>query len=85
MNIHDLIREHRTHSPLLAQRPPEALLLWYADLALEVHNTSVHYRCPGCGTPQSMPVEEFVYRDSNEDLWCDTCRGDLEERGGPMA
>lgn len=85
MNLKDLVSAHRANSPLLATKPPEALLLWYADLGLEVWDEEVRYHCPSCGTLLTMPVEEFVHRDSNEDLRCDVCRGELEERGGPMA
>lgn len=85
MNLKDLLTAHRANSPILAKKPPEALLLWYADLGLEVWDEAVRYHCPSCGKPLTMPVEEFVHRDSNEDLRCDDCRGELEERGGPMA
>ncbi|GBD11372.1 hypothetical protein HRbin23_01035 [bacterium HR23] len=85
MNLKELVSAHRANSPRLSAKPPEALLLWYADLGLEVWDEEVRYHCPSCGTPLTMLVEEFVHRDTNEDLRCEGCRGELEERGGPMA
>ncbi|MCS7206398.1 MAG: hypothetical protein NZ951_00420 [Dehalococcoidia bacterium] len=85
MNLKELVSAHRAHSPRLSGKPLEAVLLWYADLGLEVWDEEVRYHCPSCGIVLTVPVEEFVVRDSNEDLRCDACRGELEERGGPMA
>ena len=84
MDTEQLVRLHRRSSPALSNRPETELLLWYADLNLCVSGENVEYRCPECGTGLIMALEEFLERDSSEDLRCDDCRGELAERGGAM-
>jgi hypothetical protein len=83
MDLAELAKLHREMSPNIARWPVEELLLWYADLGVEV-GERVGYHCPGCGTSLSTSLDEFIHRDSSEDLKCDACRGDVEERRGPM-
>ena len=80
----DLAVMHQETSPTLSSMPREQVILWYADLGLEVHEHRVTYHCPSCGKELSRVVEEFLERDSSADLRCSFCRGDVDERGGPM-
>lgn len=84
MDTEQLLRLHRRTSAALSHKPRSELLLWYADLDVQVSGNKVRYRCPVCGTGLAMPLEEFVERDSSDDLRCGDCRGELEERGGGM-
>lgn len=84
MTPEDLALMHQEMSPTLAVVPKEQVLLWYADLGLEVQGHRVAYRCPTCGKELKRAMEEFLERDSSADLRCGFCRGDTEERGGPM-
>jgi len=84
MDTEQLVKLHQGRSPTLSHKPRTELLLWYADLDLRVVREKVEYRCPECGTSLTMPLEEFLERDSSDDLRCSDCRGELEERGGAM-
>lgn len=84
MGLQELAQMHREASPVVAQKPLQAIMLWYADLDVNLEQR-INYRCPSCGVSLTMSLEEFVEKDSNEDLRCQECRGELEERGGPMA
>jgi hypothetical protein len=79
-----LAQAHRESSQGLTQRPLEALLLWYADLGLEVDEDleQVEYHCPGCGTPMTMALGLFLLTKGNTDLRCVSCGGDPADRGG---
>lgn len=84
-SVENLVERHRQMAPRLAERRRECTVLWYADLGVEVESEeAVRYYCTGCGVPLSMYLEEFLHRDSNDDLRCERCRGDIEERGGPV-
>ncbi len=85
MSPKELAELHQRTSRVVAQKPFREVLLWYADLGLVVQGEQVEYHCPGCGTRLSMFVEEFIEQDDNAHLKCDTCRGPVEERGGPLA
>ncbi len=84
MTPEDLALMHQEMSRTLATMPKEQVLLWYADLGLEVQGQKVTYLCPSCGKEMRRVMEEFLERDSSADLRCSFCRGDVEERGGPM-
>ncbi|MBM3947515.1 MAG: hypothetical protein FJ315_09005 [SAR202 cluster bacterium] len=84
MDLRQLAAEHSEMSNTLSRWKPQQILLWYADLDASVQGENVAYRCPHCGANTSMRVEEFVSQDTNLDLYCNDCRGELEERGGPM-
>ena len=84
MDTRQLAKLHRTRAPRLSRRPTKQVLLWYADLDLHVSKRVVDYRCPECGKEISMPSEEFLERDSSDDLRCSDCRGDVDERVGEM-
>jgi hypothetical protein len=84
MDMKKLAEAHKEACATLWEAPVELLLLWYADLGLEVEGGRVAYHCPGCGTRRNMALDEFLLRDSSDDLRCNECRGYLEERGGPM-
>jgi DNA-directed RNA polymerase subunit RPC12/RpoP len=84
MDPMQLAELHRRRSPRLSHTPTREMLLWYADMDLQVSKRVVNYRCPECGRELSVPSEEFLERDSRDDLRCSDCRGDVEERGGEM-
>jgi predicted RNA-binding Zn-ribbon protein involved in translation (DUF1610 family) len=73
---------HQARSLRLARKPRKHMLLWYADLNVQVSRRAVEYQCPECGSSLSMPTEEFIERESSSDLRCNPCRGFHEERGG---
>jgi predicted RNA-binding Zn-ribbon protein involved in translation (DUF1610 family) len=77
-----LAKLHKASSPTLARKPLSFFLLWYADLDLHIGSRSVSYHCPECGRPLMMPTEEFIERDNNTELRCNSCRGYHDERGG---
>ncbi|MBI4233444.1 MAG: hypothetical protein HY686_03290 [Chloroflexi bacterium] len=84
MDMKTLARVHQESCRALADRPLEELLLWYADLGLEVHEAreEVAYHCPRCGTRIPMALGLFLLLDSNADLRCAECGGDPADRGG---
>lgn len=84
MSIEELLREHRKVAHVARRWGEEALLLWYADLGVEVEGERVSYLCPRCGVSQATTVHEFVYHETSEALICITCRGDVEERAGAL-
>lgn len=75
---------HKRLSPRLARKRTREMLLWYADLDLSLSRKTVHYRCPDCGKALTMPQDEFLERDSSNDLRCGYCRGELGERSGGL-
>ncbi|MBI3954288.1 MAG: hypothetical protein HY330_07225 [Chloroflexi bacterium] len=83
MDLRELASDHRGMSAVLAKWQPGQILLWYADLDVRVSNDTVSYRCPHCGSKTAMRVEEFIHQDTNLDLYCSECRGELSDRGGP--
>ncbi len=83
MDLRELASEHRSMSHTLSKWKPQQILLWYADLDVRVDGESVAYLCPHCGAKAAMRVEEFIHQDTDLDLYCNECRGELDERGGP--
>ncbi len=84
MDLRTMARMHQEVSRSLSHRPLELLLLWYADLGLQVDDSEerVNYLCPVCGKPLSIPLESFLSMDDRRDPRCDECWGSTEERGG---
>jgi uncharacterized protein with PIN domain len=62
MTPEDLALMHQEMSRTLSAQPKEQVLLWYADLGLEVQGQRVAYRCPTCGKEMRRVMEEFLER-----------------------
>jgi len=85
LSLHDLAKRHQDNTPSVARMTDGEVLLWYADLNVEVQGERVRYLCPKCGTVMATPVEEFVHYEWNDDaLLCLPCRGDPEERNAGL-
>jgi hypothetical protein len=84
MEIKALAQAHQESCRSLAQDPLEAVLLWYADLGLEVdeEQEEVLYHCPRCGGERRLPTGLFLLLESNARLLCVGCGGDPADRGG---
>lgn len=84
MTIQELIEQHKISSHELSEKRNDEILLWYADLGVQMRDNLVVYHCPRCGRQVTTSIESFISQGSNDQLLCDTCRGDLEERGGAL-
>ncbi|MBI2935951.1 MAG: hypothetical protein HYY31_03980 [Chloroflexi bacterium] len=84
MDMRSLAKLHQETCRTLSHRPIEALLLWYADLGLEVDEAAerIHYHCPKCGKRIAMDLNHFLYLDKSLALRCNDCWGDRQELGG---
>lgn len=84
MDLRTLAKMHQETARSLSHRPVEIMLLWYADLGLEVDDADerVQYHCPVCGKPMNIPLEAFLSMDDRRDPRCDECWGSTDERGG---
>ena len=58
--------ERKTHRPELQE--------WYADLGVAIENGVVSYRCPQCTLRTSIPLDDFVCRETVGGLLCHKCR-----------
>ena len=84
MDMRTLAQKHQEACKTLEHAPHEALLLWYADLGVEVDDEgdAVDFHCPKCGARRTMALELFVCIDERADLRCRDCWGDPGEHGG---
>lgn len=60
------------------------LLIWYADVGVEIDSGTVRYHCPECGRKYQTNIDEFVHYETRTGLVCDICRGEPEERVGAL-
>jgi len=84
MTLTELMSYHREMNDVVRGLTDSALRSWYEKLGLTITEEKVSLNCPGCGAPVSKSIHEFIHYDSDEELVCNSCRGELEERGGAM-
>lgn len=72
MDMLTLATKHQETCKALSRKPRADLLLWYADLGVEVDDNEevVDYHCPICGRRRTMPLELFVCVGERTDLRC---------------